>query len=63
MWRAGLNSQVAVYLTYAAPREHALIDRALYAPRVWADGSDRCADAGIPRNDRDFATKPLWRSS
>lgn len=27
------NSQVAVYLTYAAPRGHALIDRALYLPK------------------------------
>ena len=37
------NSQVAVYLTYAAPRGHALIDRALYLPRSWADDRDRCA--------------------
>jgi SRSO17 transposase len=29
------NCQVAVYLTYAAPRGHALIDRALYLPRCW----------------------------
>jgi SRSO17 transposase len=34
------NSQVAVYLAYAAPRGHALIDRALYVPRSWAE--DRC---------------------
>ena len=27
------NSQVAVYLTYAAPRGHALIDRGLYLPK------------------------------
>ena len=27
------NAQVAVYLTYAAPRGHALIDRALYLPK------------------------------
>ena len=52
------NSQVAVYLTYAAPRGHALIDRALYLPRSWADDDDRCADAGIPKDKRDFATKP-----
>ena len=52
------NSQVAVYLTYAAPRGHALIDRALYLPRSWADDDDRCADAGIPEDKRDFATKP-----
>ena len=31
------NAQVAVYLTYAAPRGHALIDRALYLPRSWAE--------------------------
>ena len=52
------NSQVAVYLTYAAPRGHTLIDRALYLPRSWADDDDRCADAGIPEDKRDFATKP-----
>jgi SRSO17 transposase len=52
------NSQVAVYLTYAAPRGHALIDRALYLPRSWADDQDRCANAGIPNGQRRFATKP-----
>ena len=52
------NSQVAVYLTYAAPRGHALIDRALYLPRSWADDRDRCAEAGIPNGQRGFATKP-----
>ena len=52
------NSQVAVYLTYAAPRGHALIDRALYLPRSWADDHERCADAGIPDDKRGFATKP-----
>ncbi len=31
------NAQVAVYLTYAARRGHALIDRALYLPRSWSD--------------------------
>jgi SRSO17 transposase len=52
------NSQVAVYLTYAAPRGHALIDRALYLPRSWTDDPARCADAGIPDDQRGFATKP-----
>ena len=47
-----------MYLTYAAPRGHTLIDRALYLPRSWADDDDRCADAGIPKDKRDFATKP-----
>jgi SRSO17 transposase len=52
------NSQVAVFLTYAAPRGHALIDRALYLPRSWADDPQRCTDAGIPNRQRGFATKP-----
>jgi len=51
------NAQVAVYLTYAAPRGHALIDRALYLPRSWTDDPDRCATAGVPV-DVEFATKP-----
>jgi len=52
------NAQVAVYLTYAAPRGHALIDRALYLPRCWAEDPHRCDDAGIPETRRGFATKP-----
>jgi SRSO17 transposase len=52
------NSQVAVYLTYAAPRGHALIDRALYLPKSWTEDDQRCADAGIPQKKRGFATKP-----
>jgi SRSO17 transposase len=51
------NSQVAVYLGYAAPRGHALIDRELYLPRSWTDDLDRCQAAGIPADVR-FATKP-----
>src|SRR4029077_11000087 len=52
------NSQVAVYLTYAAPRGHALIDRALYVPRSWSEDPVRCEGAGIPADRRGFATKP-----
>jgi SRSO17 transposase len=52
------NAQVAVYLTYAAPRGHALIDRALYLPKSWATDPQRCRNAGIPNNRRSFATKP-----
>ena len=52
------NSQVAVFVTYAAPRGHALIDRGLYLPKSWADHTDRCAAAGIPDSSAVFATKP-----
>ena len=51
------NAQVAVYLTYAAPGGHALIDRELYLPRSWTRDPARCAAAGIPAGTA-FATKP-----
>ena len=51
------NAQVAVYLTYAAPRGHALIDRELYLPRSWAGDPARRSAAGVPGGVR-FATKP-----
>ena len=51
------NTQVAVYLTYATRAGHALIDRALYLPRSWADDPARRAAAGVPQ-DAEFATKP-----
>ena len=41
------NAQVAVYLTYAAPGGHALIDRELYLPRSWTCDPARCAAAGL----------------
>ena len=50
------NAQVAVYLGYAAPRGHALIDRELYLPKSWAGDPGRCRGAGIPADT--FATKP-----
>jgi len=46
-----------VFLTYAASRGHALIDRALYLPAAWADDNDRRWQAGVPAQVR-FATKP-----
>ena len=51
------NSQVAVYLAYAGPEGHALVDRALYLPRGWTDDPDRRAVAAVP-DDVEFATKP-----
>jgi SRSO17 transposase len=51
------NCQVAVFLTYAAPGGHALIDRELYVPRSWLIDPGRCTAAGIPAETA-FATKP-----
>src|SRR5450755_2957412 len=35
------NCQVGVFLAYASPRGHALIDRELYLPQSWAEDQDR----------------------
>jgi SRSO17 transposase len=51
------NAQIAVYLAYAAPAGHTLIDRELYLPESWTGDPDRCAAAGVP-SDVEFATKP-----
>jgi SRSO17 transposase len=51
------NAQVAVYLGYASPAGHALIDRELYLPRSWTGDLARCQAAGIPA-DAEFAAKP-----
>ncbi len=51
------NCQVAVFLSYASPAGHALIDRELYLPKSWAGDQARCAAAGIPAGTV-FATKP-----
>jgi SRSO17 transposase len=51
------NAQVAVYLTYAGARGHAMIDRELYLPKSWTADLDRLAAAGVP-DDIDFMTKP-----
>jgi SRSO17 transposase len=51
------NCQVGVFLGYAGPKGHALIDRALYLPEGWAGDAGRRAGAGVPAAVA-FATKP-----
>jgi SRSO17 transposase len=51
------NCQLGVFLAYATPRGHALIDRELYLPASWTEDPERCAAAGIP-DETEFATKP-----
>jgi SRSO17 transposase len=51
------NAQVAVYLTYAGARGHAMIDRELYLPHCWTEDPERLAEAGVPP-DIGFLTKP-----
>jgi SRSO17 transposase len=52
------NAQVGVFLAYASPTGHALIDRELYLPRKeWCEDVARRAAAAIPEAVT-FATKP-----
>jgi SRSO17 transposase len=51
------NCQIGVFLGYASPLGHALLDRELYLPKEWTDDRERGRQAGIPA-DRPFATKP-----
>src|ERR687894_598833 len=51
------NCQIGVFLGYASRHGHALIDRALYLPEVWANDPARRGGAGVPENTV-FATKP-----
>jgi SRSO17 transposase len=51
------NCQIGVFLAYASPLGHTLLDRALYLPQEWTDDRDRCRQAGVPE-DQCFATKP-----
>lgn len=51
------NCQIGVFLTYASPRGHTFLDRALYLPTSWTDDRDHCRAAGIP-DEVAFVTKP-----
>lgn len=50
------NCQVGVFLGYVTAKGRALVDRALYLPKEWADGAARRAEAGVPEA-AGFATK------
>lgn len=51
------NCQVGVFLGYASPRGHALVDARLYLPASWTDDRTRCRAAGVP-DTVPFQTKP-----
>jgi SRSO17 transposase len=56
------NCQIGVFLSYASPRGHTLLDRELYLPKSWTDNQERCREAHVPASVA-FATKPelAWR--
>src|SRR5436190_4897586 len=47
---------VGVFLGYATTRGRALLDRAMYLPKEWANDADRREEAGVPEEVA-FATK------
>ncbi len=51
------HCQIGVFLTYASPQRHVLLDRDLYVPKEWTNDQTRCERAGIPA-ERVLATKP-----
>jgi SRSO17 transposase len=51
------NGQVAVYLSYAGPDGHTLLDTRLYLNEDWAADRDRRLEAGVPETVV-FRTKP-----
>lgn len=51
------NCQIGVFVTYATPQAHVLVDRELYLPQSWTGDPARCREAGIPE-EQAFATKP-----
>ena len=51
------NCQIGVFAAYVSRHGHALIDRALYLPKTWAEDPARRAAAHVP-DAVGFATKP-----
>ena len=51
------NSQIGVFLTYAAEAGRTFLDRELYLPKAWIGDRQRSGGAGIPAAVG-FATKP-----
>ena len=51
------NCQIGVFAAYVSQHGHALIDRALYLPKAWADDPVRRLAAHVPEAVK-FATKP-----
>ncbi len=51
------NCQIGVFAAYASRYGHALVDRRLYLPKLWAEDAARRNKAHVPA-DVAFATKP-----
>ncbi len=52
------NSQVAVFGCLCNKKYASLVDTRLYLPKSWTTDEERCEEAGIPLEEREFKTKP-----
>ena len=51
------NSQVAVMGCLSNGDFASMVDARLYLPKAWCDDPQRCDEAGIPEDEREFKTK------
>lgn len=51
------NCQVGVFLAYASMSQTSLVSRSLYMPKEWCDDKERCDEAKVPEDKREFKTK------
>jgi SRSO17 transposase len=49
--------QVGVFLAHVGPRGRALVDKRLYLPREWTQDAERCAEAEVPEDRREYRSK------
>ena len=51
------NCQAGVFLAHVGPKGRALVDKRLYLPKEWTSDDARCAEAGVPRERREYRSK------
>jgi SRSO17 transposase len=52
------NCQIGVYASLVNHKSAAIINQHLFLPKSWTDDATRCEQAGIPKEHRNFKTKP-----
>ena len=51
------NCQAGMFLAYVSLQGRALVDKRLYLPESWTSDTDRCAEAGVPEESRNYRSK------
>lgn len=49
--------QVGVFLAHVGPRGRALVDKRLYLPKEWTQDPERCTEAEVPPDQREYRSK------